>query len=131
MGHAIHRHPTKSVIRGIGLGATLDFLLGGGLASTTTSLLLHTSYSRDAEREADDTGFRLMQQAGMSTAGMVKLFERFEKELSSLPKALQAFATHPRSAERARRLANQADETGGPAMPAADWQALRKICNQG
>ena len=53
MGHAIHRHPTKSVIRGIGLGATLDFLLGGGLASTTTSLLLHTSYSRDAEREAD------------------------------------------------------------------------------
>lgn len=131
MGHAIHRHPTKSVIRGIGLGATLDFLLGGGLASTTTSLLLHTNYSRDAEREADDTGFRLMQQAGMSTAGMVKLFERFEKELPSLPKALQAFSSHPRSADRAKRLAGQAKNTGGPAMPEADWQALRKICDQG
>lgn len=131
MGHALHRHPTVSIIREIGMVATLDLLLGRGVAGGTAGILLRTSYSRDAEREADDTGFRLMRQAGMSTAGMVELFERFEKELPSPPKALQAFSSHPRSTDRAKRLAGQAKDSGGPAMPAADWQALRKICDQG
>ena len=130
MAHAIHRHPTVSIIREIGMVATLDLLLGSGVAGGAAGILLRTGYSREAEREADDTGFRLMQQAGMSTAGMIGLFERFEKELPSLPKELEAFSTHPRSADRARRLAERARDAGGPAMPEPDWQALRKICDK-
>jgi predicted Zn-dependent protease len=122
MGHSIHRYPTVSIICEFGMGATLGLLLGGGIAGGTAGLLLRTGYSRDAEREGADTGFRLMQQAGLSPAGMVRLFERFEKEFPSLPKALQAFSSHPRSAERAKRLAGQARDTGGPAMSEADWQ---------
>ena len=72
----------------------------------------------------------MMQQAGLSTAGMVSLFERLEKERPSLPEALQIFSTHPRSADRAKRLAEAGAGAGTAAMSDTDWQAFRKICDQ-
>lgn len=130
MGHALHRHPGEAVIREIGLRATLDFVVGTGLAGSTASVLLRTSYSRDAEREADDSGVRLLREAGISATGMVSLFERLEKVSPSLPEAFSMFSTHPRSADRAKRLAEAAAGPSADAMPAADWLALRKICDQ-
>jgi len=130
MAHAVHRHPLQSVLREIGIAATLDLLIGSGLAAGATGVLLRSSYSRDAEREADDTGFQMLEKAGISTTGMVLLFDRFERELPSMPRELQVFSTHPRSAERAARLARSSRTTGGPAMTDEDWQALRNICKK-
>lgn len=131
MGHAIHRHPTRAVIREAGLGATLDLLTGGGLGGTTAWVLVRTAYSRDAEREADDAALDLLGRAGIATAGLVRLFERFEKEMPDAPKGLEMISTHPRSAERVERLSRAGAAGGGPAMPDADWQAIRAICDQG
>lgn len=133
MGHAIHRHPSQAVIREIGLRATLDLLLGAGLAGGTAGILLRTSYSRTAEREADESGMSLLRQANISTAGLVRLFERLDSKNPDGPEALQIFSTHPRSADRAKRLAEAGAGVGvgTAAMSDTDWQALRKICDQG
>lgn len=130
IAHGIHRHPTEGILRGIGLSAAFDFLFGGaGLSGTAISLVLRTAYSRDAERAADDTAIALLEVAGLSTTGMESLFERFETDMPQLPKSLQLFSTHPRSAERVARLKDRA-RPGSPAMPPADWQALREICGK-
>ncbi len=130
MAHEIHRHPLQAILREAGISVTLNLIAGGGWTAGAAGALLGSSYSRNAEREADDTGFTLLQKAGISTAGMVRLFERLEKELPSMPRELQIISSHPRGAERAKRLAESGEDRGGPAMPDADWQALRNICEK-
>ncbi len=131
LGHVIHRHPTKSMIRHIGLTGTLDLLLAGGgqgLLGTATGLMLRTAYSRDAEREADDAALHILKSANIKTTGLISVFRRFSKELPGLPDSLKLFSTHPLSTERAARLSKQVSESGTAAMPPADWKLIQEMC---
>ena len=131
LGHVVHRHPTKGMIRHIGLTGTLDLLLAGGgqgVLGTATGLLLRTAYSRDAEREADDAALSILRSANIKTTGLISVFERFGKELPGLPDSLKLFSTHPLSKERAARLSKQVSASGIPAMSAADWKLIQEMC---
>jgi len=130
LGHIVHRHPTKGLIRHIGLTGTLDLLLAGssqGILGTASGLLLRTAYSRDAEREADDAALDILKQAGIRSTGLVSTFKRFDKELPKMPEALKHFSTHPLSKERAARLSALVSDKGSPAMSAEDWQAIKEM----
>lgn len=135
IGHAVHRHPTRAVIREIGLGATLDLLTGSaggqGFAGTAANLLVRTTYSRDAEREADEAAGALLKRAGIRTGGLITLFERFADKETDLPPSMQLFSTHPRSEDRASRIRDQGGTDAGPAMPAAEWRAIKAMCGKG
>lgn len=129
IGHSIHLHPTKGVIREIGLAATLDLLVGGsGISGQAAGVLVRATYSRDAEEEADDTAADLLTAAGITTEGLATIFDRFAKELSGLPKSLQFFSTHPLSKDRAARIKRRGGSDGEPAMSDADWRAIKAIC---
>ena len=134
MGHALHRHPTKGMIREIGLSSTLGILTGSagaqGLAGTAANVAVRTTYTREAEEEADDTAVRLLQRAGIGTAGMISLFDRFARMGTDLPKSVQLFSTHPRSEDRARHIRALGGASAGPAMSAADWAAIRAMCGE-
>lgn len=131
IGHVIARHPTQAVARNMGVSLIFDTLLGGfggGIAGNLGQTMLSSAYSRDAEREADAIGGRLLRGAGISTAGLAAFFERLARKAGSMEQAFSYLSSHPPSAERA--LAARVG-TGGrttPSMSNADWGALRGIC---
>src|SRR5262245_19539713 len=138
MGHGLERHPETGLIRAIGLAAAVQLALGGsssGLADLG-QLLLHLSYTRAAEREADQHALRLLEAAGISPQGIVNFFTRLEKIEGEGPggkaagREFNILRSHPRSSERARLAAERSGYPATPALSDADWTALRTICSR-
>ena len=127
IGHVTARHSVTQISRaqlaqlGLGIGGILvpelqpfGDLLGGGLS------LLFLKYGRDAERQADELGFKYSGQTGYDVSEMADVFAALqalgEREGgSSIPGWL---ATHPAPAERIEaveaRLAQRQITEGGP-----------------
>ena len=133
MAHVIHRHVTTAVLRELGYALIFD-LLSGGMAGGVVSVgheLLSLSYSRDAEADADATGLKLLERAGIGALGFVAVWDRMRsreregKDSAIKPPAL--LSTHPDSEARAA-LARSAPPTGTPALTAGEWHALKTIC---
>jgi predicted Zn-dependent protease len=109
IGHVTARHTVTQVSRaqlaqlGLGLGSIFVPAVGqlsGALGEGLNLLFLH--YTRDAERQADELGFRYAEQRGYDVREMAKVFEALqrlegESQQSSLPDWL---ATHPGEPER-------------------------------
>src|SRR5262249_26270646 len=77
------------------------------------------SFSRDQERQADQIGVLLMQQAGYDAREMSKVWDNLRAELAASPngdptQTSPLFATHPPSRERSETLARLSEGgTGG------------------
>jgi predicted Zn-dependent protease len=109
IGHVTARHTVTQVSRaqlaqvGLGLGSIFVPAVGqlsGALSEGLNLLFLH--YTRDAERQADELGFRYAEQRGYDVRQMAKVFESLqrlegESQQSALPSWL---ATHPGEPER-------------------------------
>jgi beta-barrel assembly-enhancing protease len=135
MGHGIEMHPEAGIIRGIGLGAALEVMLGGtagGSFANVGLMLAQLGYSREAEREADKHALELLKAAGIAPKGLGDFFTRVMKmEAEDGAKAPGAFSwlrTHPPPAERARLVKDQPDYPSTPALDAQSWQDLKSIC---
>ena len=108
-GHLLHKHIVKKREQAL---KTLDAaqrqagrMVRGGVAvndavDAAKDLFKDrvTSFSRAAEREADDQGFALTQVAGFDPAGARRFFERMQKLHGEEQKGW--FATHPGWKER-------------------------------
>ena len=133
IGHAIHRHPTEGVVNAIGLSLVVQFMFGGlqSDAITGAATQMYTSgYGRDAEREADQTGAEMLRRAGISPRGMVTFFERILDTYGDSDSMINRYlGSHPSLIERIDSLSEQAAFSGRPALDAAQWEALRGICN--
>lgn len=127
LGHLIRRHPTQALVRAFGFDLLISFLTGGSVLSDLGGQILALSHSRDAEREADILGLKLLGDAGLRRDGMARFFDRLEKKEGSLPGLLGYFSSHPSTTERIDRA-----ETGGgdaPALTPEAWAALQRICD--
>jgi len=129
MGHVEYHHPMRGLVHQMGLGAVLTLIFGDSSLAGVGQLALVLSYSRDMEREADQRGIELLQQAGIRADGMSAFFEIIKKDvekniLHDLPEFL---STHPDL--DARIAATRQPATGAPAMSDADWQLVRKVCD--
>jgi beta-barrel assembly-enhancing protease len=106
MGHGIEMHPEAGIIRGIGLGAALEVMLGGtagGSLANVGLMLAQLGYSREAEREADKHALELLKAAGIAPKGLGDFFTRVMKmEAEDGDKAPGAFslAAHASAAGR-------------------------------
>jgi predicted Zn-dependent protease len=125
IGHVTARHSVTQISRaqlaqlGLGLGAV--FFPGaaqqlGGLASGGLQLLF-LSYGRDAERQADDLGFRYARGEGYDVREMADVFQALQRVgeaegQSPLPTWL---ATHPAPAERIQAVQARLDTAALPA----------------
>jgi len=129
MGHVELHHPMRGLIHQLGLGAALTLIFGDSSLAGMGQLALALSYSREMEREADQRGIELLQQAGIRADGMSAFFGVIKSDLDKglfrdLPEFL---SSHPDL--DARIAATRQPPTGAPAMSDADWQALRKACD--
>ena len=142
MGHVIARHPLQGLIRRRGYQMVVDAMSLGvtsapGLSEVAAgggALLLEFANTREHERAADAAARSVLEGAGISRQGMAAFFRRLQAEHdpAKAGSALSYLSTHPPLEERAR-AATEGEATGGilgrgKAMPRADWQALRAIC---
>lgn len=130
LGHVAERHVLERLVQvsasSFLIGALLGDLFGGAALAGIGEALISSSYSRDAEREADTWSVDALNRLDIRADGMVDLFERFSEE-EDPDSPLNYFSTHPLSEDRARYIRENA--TGrGYAMTATEWQALRNAC---
>jgi predicted Zn-dependent protease len=116
VGHVTARHSVAMITRaqvaqiGLGVGmilsptiAQLGEALAGGLS------LLFLSYGRDAERQADDLGFRYALDQGYDVREMPNVFASLQHagELAGHSPLPQWLASHPHPEERIQRIERQ------------------------
>lgn len=136
MGHGIEMHPETGMVRAIGLSAAMELMVGGGggTIGNIGILLAQLSYTREAEHEADLQAVRILKKSEIRAQGLADFFRRMseiEEKLGGGGKSndlTQIWRTHPQTEERRRFVEGQPDYPATPALPDADWQALKKIC---
>lgn len=104
LGHAIHRHGVRGLVRNAIYGIALSFVFGDIDAVTGTvvagaSKLDRLSHSRSMEEESDDFGVTLLLRAKRDPEGLA----RFLESLESVP-VPELLSTHPDSKGRAEAI---------------------------
>lgn len=108
VGHIIQRHGSYQIFRYMISSFMFDIFLGGNSAGNfaaevgCTLYLLH--YSREAEREADKIGVKLMDQAQINPKGLIKFFKHIEQKErqrgANNSQTMSYMSTHPSTQER-------------------------------
>jgi beta-barrel assembly-enhancing protease len=131
MGHGIELHPETGIVRGIGLAAATEIVLGGAGGLANIGLLLtQMSYSRDAEREADGHALSILKGAQVSPDGLLSFFDRVAQmeENEGGAGGIGVLRSHPQTEERRAVVAAAERYAATPALDAAGWKALQSIC---
>lgn len=129
MGHVVHRHGTEALMKGFALDLAANIVTGGSWSGDIGKALIGSSYSRDAESEADATGLALMAAAGYDGRGIAAFFHRLEEKEGDIPGALALLSSHPLSARRAA-VAEATAQPGAPPLSPEEWKALQAICDK-
>lgn len=104
--HVELRHSLRATVKQLGLGAMWALAtgdLGSTIAGDAAQRLLGLSFSRDAESQADEEGFRALVKAGIDPSGMPAFFSTLAKDHDSVVPTF--LSTHPSSSDRQERLA--------------------------
>ena len=136
LGHVVHRHPVQGLLQSSSTAAIAAVLTGdltgGGLAGALAGRVLNASHSRKAETEADLYAIARLRAVGIAPDAAARIFERLSRRAGAAPTGVAShLATHPALDERiamARAAAPPAKVR--PALDAADWAALRGICDR-
>lgn len=125
IAHVTRRHSLRQMIQSAGLVILAQALFGDlegllALAAEGGTRLLNLRFSRDFEREADNTGWEYLVTAGIDPGGLVSFFEKLRaderEQLGSAADAadtLSFLSTHPASQERVERLQRKLGEVQG------------------
>jgi predicted Zn-dependent protease len=132
MGHVVHQHPIKGLVREYGTDFLLRQMTGGysdvNALASGGGLLLALKNGRGFEREADATGVELLEKLGLRADGISTFFsDLMEKHPTDLAAAAGIWSSHPPTAERI--AATRRPATGKPPFSEAEWQALKSICS--
>jgi predicted Zn-dependent protease len=114
IGHVTARHSVAMMSRaqlaqlGLGIGAILrpDEAERYGTLAVGSLQLLFLSYGRDAERQADDLGYRYALEQGYEVREMLNVFVALQQsaELAGQSPVPNWLATHPSPEERIERI---------------------------
>lgn len=139
IGHVTARHSVQQISRAqvAQIGLVLGQILApqtqalGGLAESGVGLLF-LKYGRDAERQADDLGFRYAQGEGYDVREMADVFASLARvgEQEGQGRLPSWLATHPAPEERIERIQGQIAQTpaAGPSRLGA-MEFLNRVDN--
>lgn len=134
IGHVVARDPTRLMLRSVGsvgiLGLVLGDFAGGGLIVVLTDQLLESSYSREAEEEADRYAFERMIDQGLDLAALADLFGRMRDKHGDVEGLASHIMTHPSFADRIAEARRQSDRVAdpAPALTEAEFAILKSSC---
>jgi predicted Zn-dependent protease len=115
MAHVTRRHSLRKLVETAGLSLLVRALVGDpsgllGALTDSSELLFRQKFSRDFEREADDTGWDYLVAARIDPRGMIEFFRKLRDQQSQSAAGavaegrLSFLSTHPATAERIARL---------------------------
>jgi hypothetical protein len=111
LGHVVHRHSMKGVMRSAGLLTVAGVVFGdfSSVLASSVATLQSLHYSRDDEREADAFGRRFADAAKLPPGTEAAVWRKFQKEekrmgASGIPPWL---STHPPTDERLKAAQEQ------------------------
>lgn len=128
IGHVSQRHVARGMTQNAQTGHIMMAALAGALLAALSgsgdlamgvatfgqaaAVDRQLGFSRQAEQEADRTGFQMLQKAGYNPAGMVAMFKRLmdASRLNEGPSNVYA-STHPLSVQRMSDIENRLDST--------------------
>jgi predicted Zn-dependent protease len=134
IAHIEHNHIMKNVVRQIGAGIFFDVVFGGAGAGQAIAIasvnLAGLRYSRSDESDADTRGMDYLDAAGISTAGIARMFDRFEDytEAEGMGDIPTMLSSHPASRERAVEARARAREGLQPSLSDRDWRLVQQAC---
>jgi hypothetical protein len=137
IGHVREHHVMQGMLRQMGLAVVLGGFDGSG--GGTLNSMLSTTYTRDAEREADDHSMAALKKANISPVPTAAFFDRLSsldgsREIKDRQARTMASYTssHPLSDER-RKLFQKSVVKGQaykPSLTSAEWTELKTMCAQ-
>lgn len=142
MGHVKNRDSMKAFIQDGALSLLVGLVTGdvtGGASLTLFGkFLLNATYSREAEREADQASVALMRAAGADSGAINLFFARMRLLEGRTSKdgalAMRVFGSHPITEERIQAVDQLTmevkDMPKAPILTAQEWSALRRICEE-
>ena len=132
IGHVVHYHPVKGLVRQYGIDLLVK-LVSGGYSDTLSTLasggnvLLALRNGRGFERDADATGVALLEKLEIRADGVASFFEQMlAKETKDAAAGAGIWSSHPPTAERIK--ATRRPSSGKPAFTDAEWTAVRNVC---
>jgi Zn-dependent protease with chaperone function len=130
IGHVAHRDGTKAVIQGAGLSLLFGMLLGdfvgGGAVVVAAKTTLQSSYSREAETEADAYGAVLMNKAGGDARALATMLEKVG---GATEPGMAILLDHPDTKARVSAINKlAAARPSSSFLDAGEWAALKQIC---
>jgi predicted Zn-dependent protease len=135
MAHVQRRHGTKMIVRELSAATLLAAATGDATqfaqVVAAAQLLGRLHFSREAEREADEWGMRMVQAARVDPRGTVISMRGLAELDGGGPSYLRS---HPVTAERVaalERLAAEATYEPVALLTEAEWLALKQICRGG
>ncbi|WP_342726887.1 M48 family metallopeptidase [Bradyrhizobium sp. B097] len=136
LGHLRHRDSMRELIHNGGtsflIGLLFGDITGSGALIFASRSLVTSSYSRDAETNADSFAIETMHKLGRPAKPMGELMFRVTGKEGG--KGLSLVAGHPLTEDRLARM-DKADAgsrpNGPPLLSSAEWQALKGICGSG
>jgi Zn-dependent protease with chaperone function len=131
LGHLKHRDGTRNVIYNGGtsflIGLLFGDITGSGALIWVSRTLVNSSYSREAEQDADSFAIDVMHRLGRSPKGLGELLFRVTGKEGD--RGLSILANHPLTEDRlARMRAEDRPPSGPPLLTDAEWLALKTAC---
>lgn len=118
VAHVKHRHPIRSMGRGIAIGLALS-MVSSSLGNSVTEAVLGSAgqvtvlkFSRDHEREADETALHTLKNMYGHVNGATDLFDVFRKMEKSRLASPEFFNSHPLTDKRLQRIEKFKSEIG-------------------
>jgi predicted Zn-dependent protease len=130
-GHLRHRDSTRNLITNGGtsflIGLLFGDVTGSGALVFASRALLTSSYSREAEQNADSFSIDTMHRLGRSPKAMGELMLRVTGK--DEVKSLSILSSHPLTEDRLARMTREERPlTGPPLLTDDEWAALKAIC---
>lgn len=112
LGHVVHRHGMRAVVRGFGLLAVTGAVFGdfSGVVAGAMAGVQNLHYSRSAEREADAFAHRFVAAAGLPPTVLADVWRKLlaEERRRSITGMPGWLSTHPSTEERLREAESNA-----------------------
>ncbi len=111
IGHLEHRHSIRMAMQSSSVALIIAVISGDVVSSSSLlaalpTVLIHTSYSRDFETEADDYAWQYLTDNGIPTVAFASILTRIAGDSDDLSFS-KYLSTHPGTMERLRRFTQE------------------------
>jgi predicted Zn-dependent protease len=120
VAHIKHRHPIRSMGRGVVIGLALS-MVSSSLGNSVTEAVLGSAgqvtvlkFSRDHERESDETALNTLKNMYGHVDGATDLFDIFSKMEKNRIASPEFFSSHPLTDDRLQRIQQFKSAIGQP-----------------